>query len=465
MIVITDEKTESLDLNWTLVLPPWGPLPHWYGASQKTGWSLPEHNSTGVQWSTFFDVDSLARVIPVIEFSDFYKTVLEKDLSHDHGGLVIDMAFKLYRDFDPSRAGSRRGIEYCPDEIRGLFQGSADMEDQPIELVQAFTTREFELKTVGFRSMNYDCITGDLEPIYLAQFLRRLFRDEVRLNSTRPYRAVYLVGAEAIIHGHWSEWSQEYWTVRRSMVFSEKLIESAHLFEGMHLYPSRRFRPIKRPVNVPALGSGSAWLNRDWPQTPPLGGPYIAVHWRCGDYLSQSEDIWRATPSPLIAAQQINASFDLAENVFGVNTIDNIFLATDASDEHVLRLVEYLKPHSVVRHRPTESQWQLFGPGGLAIIDQIICSHASFFVGTNPSTFTFRITEERSIMGFPPESTFNTLCAKDDAKFYSSAPKSEGSEECEELTAWPVVYEPAFTLNTSQKTKSEQSDSHRSDEL
>ena len=50
---------------WTLVLPPWGPLYHWQVVS--------EEYETGIPWSRFFDVASLNRYVPVIEFHDYAK--------------------------------------------------------------------------------------------------------------------------------------------------------------------------------------------------------------------------------------------------------------------------------------------------------------------------------------------------------------------------------------------------------
>lgn len=49
------------------------------------------------------------------------------------------------------------------------------------------------------------------------------------------------------------------------------------------------------------------------------------------------------------------------------------------------------------------------------------------FVGTYVSTFSFRIQEEREILGFDPETTFNRLC-------------SESEEECEQPSKWKIVY-------------------------
>ena len=50
--------------------------------------------------------------------------------------------------------------------------------------------------------------------------------------------------------------------------------------------------------------------------------------------------------------------------------------------------------------------------GQLAIIDQIICSKANYFLGTRESTFTFRIQEERELLGFDSGSSFDRFCDK-----------------------------------------------------
>merc|ERR1712226_444413 len=64
---------------------------------------------------------------------------------------------------------------------------------------------------------------------------------------------------------------------------------------------------------------------------------------------------------------------------------------------------------------------------GVAIIDQSICSHARYFLGSYESTFTFRIQEEREIHGFPTKKTFDMLCA--DGKF-----------DCEKGSQWKIEY-------------------------
>ena len=51
-----------------------------------------------------------------------------------------------------------------------------------------------------------------------------------------------------------------------------------------------------------------------------------------------------------------------------------------------------------------------------------------YFIGSYVSTFSFRIHEDREILGFDPKTTFNRLC-----------PDSE--ETCEQPAEWKIVYE------------------------
>jgi len=53
--------------------------------------------------------------------------------------------------------------------------------------------------------------------------------------------------------------------------------------------------------------------------------------------------------------------------------------------------------------------------------------YCRFFSGTHESTFSFRIQEEREIMGFPPDRTFNRLCGDDEQK-------------CSQPSAWRIVF-------------------------
>jgi len=46
---------------WTLVLPPWSRQYHWRSNVLQQQ----------IQWATFFDIDSLSRHVPVMEFVEF----------------------------------------------------------------------------------------------------------------------------------------------------------------------------------------------------------------------------------------------------------------------------------------------------------------------------------------------------------------------------------------------------------
>ena len=71
---------------------------------------------------------------------------------------------------------------------------------------------------------------------------------------------------------------------------------------------------------------------------------------------------------------------------------------------------------------------KVFVDGGVAIIDQWICAHASYFVGSYESTFSFRIREDRQLLGMTREDTFNDMCG---AKDNENDPHS-----CEKPSYW-----------------------------
>ena len=109
--------------------------------------------------------------------------------------------------------------------------------------------------------------------------------------------------------------------------------------------------------------------------------------------------------------------------------LDTVFVATDASEKELNVLRDNIPGIRVVRYRPSEAELRDFRDGGVAIIDQIVCSHARYFIGTRESTFTFRIQEEREMMGFREEETFDMLCR-------------DGEEECEGGTQWKIDWGP-----------------------
>ena len=101
--------------------------------------------------------------------------------------------------------------------------------------------------------------------------------------------------------------------------------------------------------------------------------------------------------------------------------------ALSSEKDQLLHLVD-----SLVWFEPTLDELQLYKDGGVAIIDQWISAHGRHFVGTGHSTFSFRIREDRQLMGFSRESTFNSLCGSGDESDVVT---------CEQPAYWPMVGE------------------------
>lgn len=57
-----------------------------------------------------------------------------------------------------------------------------------------------------------------------------------------------------------------------------------------------------------------------------------------------------------------------------------------------------------------------------------LCVCYRYFIGTRESTFSFRIQDEREILGFDPDTTYNRICGIKD-------------KECEQPSRWLIVYD------------------------
>ncbi|XP_026749235.2 GDP-fucose protein O-fucosyltransferase 2 [Galleria mellonella] len=174
---------------------------------------------------------------------------------------------------------------------------------------------------------------------------------------------------------HDSYGTKIYWDCRKSMKFNTNLIEVAkeYIFENLD-------------CNIEKCES------------------YISVHWRRQDFAySRSSDV----PSIDGTITQIDAAFKKhAPN------IKKVFIASDAKATELKQLETKLTDlgYKVYIYLPNKKQIDTYRDGGIAIIEQIICAHSAYFIGTHESTFTFRIQEEREILGFRSSTTFNRLC-------------------------------------------------------
>nr|CAD2191827.1 unnamed protein product [Meloidogyne enterolobii] len=107
----------------------------------------------------------------------------------------------------------------------------------------------------------------------------------------------------------------------------------------------------------------------------------------------------QAGPNPDAQAKILTSLKDLS-NKLGLK---NIFICTDGNKE--------------------------LSPAEVSIIDQWICAHSKYFIGTHHSTFSFRIHEDREILGHSPETTFNRFCGE----------KEKEGRECEQPANWRIL--------------------------
>ena len=188
---------------------------------------------------------------------------------------------------------------------------------------------------------------------------------------------------------HDSYGTKTYWDCRKSMKFNKNLINIAKKYISQYL--DCKTKKCKT---------------------------YLSVHWRRQDFArSRGNDV----PSISGTAKQIHSTLKKLPD------IKKVFIATDASMAELNKLEKELTDLGYEIHffLPSASIIDEYGDGGIAVIDQIICSHGAHFIGTHESTFTYRIQEEREILGFDSKTTFNRLCPD--------------TGRCEKVSKWTIV--------------------------
>jgi UDP-glucose:O-linked fucose beta-1,3-glucosyltransferase len=143
--------------------------------------------------------------------------------------------------------------------------------------------------------------------------------------------------------------------------------------------------------------------------------PYLAVHWRRGDFRRVHAE---HSPSPKVAAEQIASHARK-------HALRTVFVATDAGEDEIAQLragleaaglkLVTLQPESVPGLCDLER----------AALEQAILFHGNVFVGTRVSTFSHTVFETREAsQAWEPEATWNVLCG-DDRAFDPVEPRRE----------------------------------------
>uniref|UniRef100_A0A8D1AFL4 GDP-fucose protein O-fucosyltransferase 2 n=1 Tax=Sus scrofa TaxID=9823 RepID=A0A8D1AFL4_PIG len=304
-------KTEE----WVLVLPPWGRLYHWQS---------PDIHQVRIPWADFFDLPSLNRNIPVIEYEQFIA---------ESGGPFIDQVYVLQGYAEGWKEGaweekvdSRPCIEpplYSQDKheyYRGWFWGYEET-----------------------RGLNVSCLSVQGSASIVAPVLLR--------NTSA--RSVMLDRAETLLHDHYG--GKEYWDTRRSMVFAR------HLRAAGDAFRSSRLNSTDAADRTP---STEDWTERKVQLGSSLGGPYLGVHLRRKDFIwGHRQDV----PSLDGAVRRIRSLME-------AHQLSKVFVATDAVRKELEELKRLLP--EMLRFEPTWEELELYKDGGVAIIDQWICAHA-----------------------------------------------------------------------------------------
>ena len=365
---------KQLGSDWTLVLPKWSLLPHW---RRKSDDSITE-------WKSYFDVRSLNQFVSVIEFNEFVSQ--SQDISSESKTMIdVVLSLEHFEDtFESNDWTERHELKEC-------------------NQTKHFKTRDSRI--VYFYGNSDQLIYKNLFCLKIEGFLSTL--RQIIVDKFSEAKTVFISNAEVILNNEFG--SKEYWSVRRSMRFNEHLISIANEFRKKFLNSD----DISDKTVI-----DSDWMSIKRMDREAVGGPYMAVHLRRGDFAK-----WRHKDVPDLdcAVKQID---------FVIKTflkIKNVFIASDA-DQNEWSIIEQLLLDldlKVYRFQSSE-----LTDGQIAIIDQWIASHAILFVGTYDSTFSFRIQEEREILGFSPNTTFNALCSKCE----------EEITLCKQESQWKIVF-------------------------
>ncbi|XP_076268681.1 O-fucosyltransferase 2 isoform X2 [Rhynchophorus ferrugineus] len=340
-------------------------LPTW---SHLVHWSYSEVPEF-LPWSTFFDMPSLQKFAPVMELHEYFTSLKRNKYTK----LLLDRVYILQHFED-------------------MFETGNFEEKWKVEKCQkAPKSRYFYYSNIT--SNNVKCISFHGPATKLSEVFKKT-------NA----RTILLEHTEVALHDHFG--SKIYWEARRSMRFNFNLREIANQFRETYLNSN--------DVNDNTF-LASDWLN-DKPKRYALGGPYLSVHLRRRDFVRGRPD---DTPDLKSVAQQISKQL---ENL----RLTKLFIATDAPDSEFIDLKSRIsEKYEVYKYTAPHDVQEKFHEAGIAIIEQIICSYARYFIGTAESTFTFRIQEEREILGFPIDTTFNVLCKENN---------------CKKPSVWQIVY-------------------------
>ncbi|KAH8273441.1 hypothetical protein KR018_000614 [Drosophila ironensis] len=369
--------------NVRLVLPPWPRLYHWHSQGLR---------QSDLPWRHFFDLPSLRRYAPVLDYDEF---LAEQRLFGNPGAPLVHVAhaFRLQH----YEVMLERGV------FRDKFERVTDGPCSEGSLSGGSLLQQPQLQVERFHCVRFQGSAGLLEKLLRVA----LAEDTSGPEDADDMRTYVLLSAETVLHDHWGD--EHFWRARRSMRFARRLSQVAAEFRLQALGTTERAAAVQRP----------AMWELERPKRDARGGDYLCVHLRRGDFVRSRE---ATTPTLKSAAQQ-------AKQLMRAYNVSSVFVASDATAYELMELKELFHRFRFVHFAPeSNAQRRELKDGGVAVVDQLVCAYARYFVGTYESTFTYRIYEEREILGFSQASTFNTFC------------KALGGS-CSRNAVWPIVWD------------------------
>uniref|UniRef100_A0ACB8GEV6 GDP-fucose protein O-fucosyltransferase 2 n=1 Tax=Sphaerodactylus townsendi TaxID=933632 RepID=A0ACB8GEV6_9SAUR len=333
-------KTLSKSEPWVLVLPPWGRLYHWQS---------PVIHQIQIPWFEFFDIPSLNKNIPVIEYEEFLA---------ESGGPFIEQIYVLQNYAEGWKEGTweekideRPCIDqptysmdknkyYRSKRVRFLCFGFSSAA-LGLPVWQGFPHSPFPISS-GTGTVHRKPENGTLtappvtrrpsqrsptfgnEPVPRGWFwgyeeTRGLelscFSVQGSASILAPLlwntsaRSVLLDRAENLLHDHYA--GKDYWDTRRSMVFAKHLRVVGDLFRATYLNSTDEKDRTQYIED---------WTKMKVKLGTAIGGPYLGVHLRRKDFIwGHRSDV----PSIQGAVKKITSLRKL-------HNLERIFIATDA---------------------------------------------------------------------------------------------------------------------------------------
>jgi peptide-O-fucosyltransferase len=194
-LVHTLRERSSMESNWILVLPPWGPLYHWFSYNLQR---------TQLPWSLFFDITSLSHFVPVIEFEEFLR------LSSSMMTIPYVYTLQHFSEGWGKHFEEKLEVRKCNEEA--TYEKGSD--NYYYGWFFGYENR--------VRAKQFQCLSAQGFVTVLADFLLKNITWPEETNDEHLIKSIMFDRAETLLHVDYGGYN--YWQARRSMRYAKRLI-------------------------------------------------------------------------------------------------------------------------------------------------------------------------------------------------------------------------------------------------